>query len=615
MVALRLCSSRISTARTHNNKTQKLILRTLRLKNPFHWIDQHRRRVRLKSASIDISSIATLIEDVLAKDYPEGLEERHTWTTEELQNDTEFQRFKELSEDGNLIPLFRRVFSDQLTSVLAYRCLVKHDDREAPSFLLESVVNGNQNGRFSFVGARPSLEVSAKGNNVVVLDHIHGTRTVTQEDDPLDVPVRISREWRPVPVDSLPEVFTGGWVGYAGYDTVRYVYPEKLSFEEAPVDDRELPDMHFALYKDVMIFDNVGKVIYMVSWTNTNDFETIEEAYLDGYARLSGLCKQVSKMNAPRLLHGYIDLTLTKQPKHWAVSNMTKEDFTNSIDEIKEHIEAGDIFQLVYSQRFERRTFADPFEIYRSLRVVNPSPYMVYLQTRGSIIVASSPEILCKVDNNGIVTNRPLAGTRPRGSTLEQDLQLQEELLADEKEKSEHIMLVDLGRNDVGKVAEHGTVKVEKLMAIERYSHVMHISSTVTGKLKSDLDGWDALRAALPAGTVSGAPKVRAMQIIDEQEPNRRGPYGGGIGHVSFTGSIDMALALRTMVVPSSSTDTLYKYKGPHTRREWTVHIQAGAGIVADSVADTEYEETVNKAAALGRAIDLAEQAFLSPDD
>lgn len=394
-----------------------------------------------------------------------------------------------------------------------------------------------------------------------------------------------------------------------------FIPSEKLSFDDAPDDDRELPDMHFALYKDVMIFDNVGKVIYMVSWTNINDFQSIEEAYLDGYSRLSGLCKQVSNYNAPRLLQGYIDLTLSNQPKHRAVSNMTKEEFSNAIDEIKEHINAGDIFQMVYSQRFERRTFADPFEIYRALRVVNPSPYMVYLQTRGCVIVASSPEILCKVDNNAIVTNRPLAGTRPRGSTLEQDIQLQEELLADEKEKAEHIMLVDLGRNDVGKVAKHGSVKVEKLMAIERYSHVMHISSTVTGELKSDLDGWDALRAALPAGTISGAPKVRAMQIIDEQEPHRRGPYGGGIGHVSFTGTIDMALALRTMVVPQNANDTLYKYKGSYTRREWTVHIQAGAGIVADSVAEKEYEETVNKAAALGRAIDLAEQAFLTPDD
>lgn len=220
-----------------------------------------------------------------------------------------------------------------------------------------------------------------------------------------------------------------------------------------------------------------------------------------------------------------------------------------------------------------------------------------------------------RVDNNRIVTNRPLAGTRPRGSTVEQDQQYQADLLADEKEKAEHIMLVDLGRNDVGKVCKAGTVSVDKLMAIERYSHVMHISSTVTGRLKADLDSWDVLRAALPAGTISGAPKVRAMQIIDDLEVNKRGPYGGGIGHVSFTGTIDMALALRTMVVPSSTIDALYKYKKHVARREWVFHLQSGAGIVADSVPEKEYEETLNKAAALGRAIDLAEKAFLNPDD
>ena len=219
------------------------------------------------------------------------------------------------------------------------------------------------------------------------------------------------------------------------------------------------------------------------------------------------------------------------------------------------------------------------------------------------------------MDNNRVVTNRPLAGTRPRGSTPDQDRQYQEDLLSDEKEKSEHIMLVDLGRNDIGKVCEAGTVQVDKLMSIERYSHVMHISSTVTGKLKSELDCWDALRAALPAGTVSGAPKVRAMQIIDELETNKRGPYGGGIGHVSFTGAVDMALALRTMVVPSTPSDVLYKYKGAQTRREWVFHIQSGAGIVADSDPEKEYEETLNKAAGLGRAIDLAERAFLNSDD
>ena len=294
---------------------------------------------------------------------------------------------------------------------------------------------------------------------------------------------------------------------------------------------------------------------------------------------------------------------------------MSKEEFLAAVADTKEHIKAGDIFQLVLSHRFQRSTYADPFDVYRALRVVNPSPYMIYLQARGSILVASSPEILCRTDKERTVVNRPLAGTRMRGKTEEEDVALEVDLLADEKEKAEHVMLVDLGRNDVGRVSKAGTVKVEKLMEIERYSHVMHISSTVTGSLLDELGPWDVLRAALPAGTVSGAPKVRAMQIIDDLEVTRRGPYGGGIGYVGFTGEMDMALALRTMVVPTAHTDNIYKFskeasEPPRAKREWVIHLQAGAGIVADSNPESEYQETVNKAAALGRAIDLAEEAF-----
>ena len=307
---------------------------------------------------------------------------------------------------------------------------------------------------------------------------------------------------------------------------------------------------------------------------------------------------------------------------------MTRSGFLGAIAAAKEHIQAGDVFQLVLSQRFERRTFADPFEIYRALRVVNPSPYMIYLQARGSILVAASPEILCRVDGDRVVTNRPLAGTRRRGADPAADAAAEADLLADAKERAEHVMLVDLGRNDVGRVAVPGSVAVEKLMEVERYSHVMHISSTVTGRLAPGLSPWAALRAALPAGTVSGAPKVRAMQIIDGLEASKRGPYGGGVGHVGFTGGLDMALALRTMVVPTAARDGGYLYATPPSdgsaaagagpsppssapRREWKVYLQAGAGVVADSVPESEYEETVNKAAALGRAVDLAEAAFV----
>ncbi|MEW5305913.1 MAG: hypothetical protein WDW36_008424 [Sanguina aurantia] len=535
--------------------------------------------------------------------------------------DMDFGAFCAHAQAGsNLIPLMTRIFSDHLTPVLAYRCLVRENDVAAPSFLLESVVNGNQQGRYSFLGAMPALEVVATGSSVVVMDHEKGTRCSSVESDPMEVPERLSRKWRAAKVDGLPQVFTGGWVGYAGYDTVRYVYGSKLPFQSAPLDDRNLPDLHLALYNDVVVFDQATKICYAISWVHLADDDAssqsrLQEAYLSGAGRLSHLIEQLSTQ-PPAMAAGQIAMSLAQKPSVPGVSNLTEAEFLAGVMAAKEHIQAGDIFQLVLSQRFERRTFADPFEIYRALRVVNPSPYMVYMQARGSILVSSSPEILARVDADRIVTNRPLAGTRPRGRTPQADLDLERELLADPKECSEHVMLVDLGRNDVGKVAMSGTVVVEKLMEVERYSHVMHISSTVTGKLLPELDVWDALRAALPAGTVSGAPKVSAMKIIDRLEHLRRGPYGGGIGHVSFTGTMDMALGLRTMVIPTESRDTLYQYQtkqspGRGARREWVVHLQAGAGIVADSNPAAEYEETINKAAALGRAIDLAEKAFV----
>ncbi|KAI8471172.1 MAG: ADC synthase [Monoraphidium minutum] len=550
--------------------------------------------------------------------------------------DDGFAAFAAAAASGaNVVPLYQRILCDQLTPVTAYRCLVKENDIEAPSFLLESVVNGDQQGRYSFVGAMPAMEIVATKGKVTVLNHLAGTRRVTEEDDPLEAAVQLSREWRPAKVDGLPEVFTGGWVGYAGYDTVRYVYAGKIPFEAAPEDDRGLPDLHLALYNDVLVIDQATKLIYAISWVHLDGDGSggppasggggeqqqqqqqqrqggggLRGAFDAGRRRLEHLVELLSSP-PPLLSQGAVDMSLAQLPASPGRSNMSEAGFLGAIAAAKEYILSGDIFQLVLSQRFERRTFASPFEIYRALRVVNPSPYMVYMQARGCIIVSSSPEILCRVDRDRVVTNRPLAGTRRRGADAAADAALEAELLADEKECAEHVMLVDLGRNDVGKVCESGSVVVEKLMEIERYSHVMHISSTVTGHLQKGLDCWDALRAALPAGTVSGAPKVRAMQIIDELEVNKRGPYGGGIGHVSFTGSMDMALGLRTMVIPTAAQDTMYSYNGADSRREWAVHIQAGAGLVADSVPEMEYEETINKAAALGRAVDLAEQAFV----
>jgi len=299
-------------------------------------------------------------------------------------------------------------------------------------------------------------------------------------------------------------------------------------------------------------------------------------------------------------------------------SNFKRAQFEQAVSRSKRYIAAGDAFQIVLSQRFERETEADPFEIYRALRIVNPSPYMIYLQAHGSILVASSPEILCRC-SGGIVTNRPLAGTRPRGADEQQDRALERDLLSDAKERAEHVMLVDLGRNDLGRVCETSSIRLERVMDVERYSHVMHLSSTLTGTLRQGVDCWDALRNTLPVGTVSGAPKVRAMQIIDELEPTRRGPYAGGIGVVGFSGDMDMALALRTMIIPTSQGPTSARSKRTKKPKSspsrqgstpWIVHLQAGAGVVADSDPVREYEETVNKCAALGRAIDLAEVAF-----
>ncbi|KAI4373408.1 hypothetical protein MLD38_011535 [Melastoma candidum] len=523
-------------------------------------------------------------------------------------------QFTENAKKGNLIPLYKCIFSDHLTPVLAYRCLVKEDDRDAPSFLFESVEPGlriSSVGRYSFVGAQPTIEIVAKENMVTIMNHEEGSRIEEIVDDPMTVPRRIMEGWTPQGFQELPEAFCGGWVGYFSYDTVRFVERKKLPFSSAPMDDRNLPDVHLGLYDDVIVFDHVEKKAYVIHWVRLDQYSTVEEAYDDGMNRLETLLSRVHDIDPPKLPAGSIKLFTSLYGPKSEMSSMSREQYEEAVLASKEHILAGDIFQIVLSQRFERRTFADPFEVYRALRIVNPSPYMAYLQARGCILVSSSPEILTRV-KKGKVTNRPLAGTVRRGKTPKEDLMLEKELLNDEKQCAEHIMLVDLGRNDVGKVSKPGSVKVEKLMNIERYSHVMHISSTVTGELLDNLTSWDALRAALPVGTVSGAPKVKAMELIDQLEVTRRGPYSGGFGGISFSGDMDIALALRTIVFPTGIRyDTMYSYKDKNNRREWVAHLQAGAGIIADSVPADEQRECENKAAALARAIDLAESSFV----
>nr|CAD1819411.1 unnamed protein product [Ananas comosus var. bracteatus] len=538
---------------------------------------------------------------------------------------------------SNLVPLYQCIFSDHLTPLLAYRCLVPEDDKEAPSFLFESVQQGSQGATMVTGSDLLNLTLSDKGRD---------------GGGPHADPRRISETWSPQLIDHLPDAFCagwflaghcltschgltingqsctilrdpGGWVGFFSYDTMRYVEKKKLPFSNACQDDRNLPDVHLGLYNDVIVFDHVEKKAYVIHWVHLDRYSSVEEAYKDGRARLDVLLSKLHNFNVPTLSPGSIKLHTRQFGLPLKKSSVTSDEYKKAVMQAKEHISAGDIFQIVLSQRFERRTFADPFEVYRALRVVNPSPYMTYLQARGCVLVASSPEILTSV-KNGKIVNRPLAGTVRRGKTEKEDELLEQQLLNDEKQCAEHIMLVDLGRNDVGRVSKPGSVVVEKLMNIERYSHVMHISSTVgishclvTGELFDHLTCWDVLRTALPAGTVSGAPKVKAMELIDQLEATRRGPYSGGFGGVSFSGNMDIALTLRTIVFPtgashmysSSSYGNSDLYK-KNKRREWVAHLQAGAGIVADSNPDDEQRECENKAAALARAIDLAESAF-----
>ena len=508
------------------------------------------------------------------------------------------------------IPLAARLLADQLTPVLAYRRLVAADEREAPSFLFESVEGGERQGRHSILGAHPVVAITSSGAGATVRttvqDHIGLCRTVAQESaNPLEAVRHAASHVVLIPPSEtqrklFPSSFHGGWVGFAGYDTVRYV--EGPSLGHPPRDDRELPDLSFGFYDGVVVFDHVDKLVYVVQLVLVAPEADAPSQYRLAADKLQATVGQIERHAKP-LAAGAMAPETPRAALH---SNLTREQHAEMLEKAKEYIRAGDIFQVVLGQRFERKTKADPFDVYRALRAVNPSPYMVYLQAAGCILVASSPEILCRVRHSGvssIVTNRPLAGTRRRGATPAEDAALERELLADPKERAEHIMLVDLGRNDVGRVARPGSVQLPAIMEVERYSHVMHISSTVTGELREGMDCWDALSAALPVGTISGAPKVRAMQIIDELEPVRRGPYGGGMGYVGLDGQMDIALALRTIVVPLALRDA--------DRGEWTYHLQASGGIVADSNAEDEYMETVNKAAALARAIDVAESAFL----
>ena len=475
------------------------------------------------------------------------------------------EEVRELSRHGNLIPVYREINADLETPVSAYLKIA-----QGPyAFLLESVEGGEQLARYSFIGAGPYRVVTTGPGRP------HG------EVDPLRIVEEELGRYTLVAIPGLPR-FHGGAVGYLAYDAVRYYEP----VPPPASDPLGLPESVFMFVDTLLVFDHVRHKIKVVSHVRL-DGGSVESAYADAVERIEQLA---AMLDAPLTVERRTSLDADAGDSPSYTSNMTRERYEAMVDRIKEYVYAGDIIQAVPSQRLARPTQAAPLDVYRALRTLNPSPYMYYLSLEDFSIVGASPELLVRVED-GLVYNFPLAGTRPRGASTEQDEELAAELRADEKERAEHIMLVDLGRNDVGRVSLPGTVEVTDLMRVVRYSHVMHLESEVRGRLRDDRTIYDALRSCLPAGTLSGAPKIRAMEIISEQEGERRGPYGGAVGYFSFNGNMDTAITIRTMVI-----------------KDTVAYIQAGGGVVADSVPASEFEETLHKARSSLRAIEEAER-------
>ena len=475
--------------------------------------------------------------------------------------------FAELARSGNIVPVYRTLLADTLTPVSAYEKFARGEF----SFLLESASGGEKIARYSFLGSDPFMLFKAR-RDAVEITRDGRTKTFTSPDPIRALQEQIGR-FRAVQAPNLP-LFVGGAVGYMAYDCVRYI--EHLPNE--PPDPLGLPDLYFAFYDLMIVFDHLNKTILVICCARL-DGKDPKTAYDDAVRRID---EAVDRLRTP-VTKLSDDITPVGEITLPFDSNFEKDEFCRAVEKCKEYILAGDIFQGVLSQRLTAKSRAHPFNVYRALRAINPSPYMFYLELGDLRLVGSSPEVLVKVES-GKVTVRPIAGTRRRGADEAQDRALAEELLADPK---------DLGRNDVGRISRYGTVAIEEEMIIERFSHVMHMTSTVTGQLAEGRDCFDAFRACFPTGTVSGAPKIRAMEIIDELEPVRRGPYAGGVGYIDFRGNLDTCIAIRTIVM-----------KGDEAI------VQAGAGIVADSVPEREYEETLNKARGLFRAIQVAGEAF-----
>ena len=486
----------------------------------------------------------------------------------------DYASFQSLSAKGNLIPVYREILADLDTPVGAFK---KIDDGRY-GFLLESIEGGEKWGRYTFLGSSPAVVIRGRDNWVEIVEG--GEVNRFEVSDPLNYIRDYMARYQPVEVPGIPRFF-GGAVGYLGYDAVRH-------FEALPDKNPcgiDTYDAYFIITDTILIFDSLSQKIKVVSNAHLDGNTPPDAAYAEAIAKIEGIIERLKKPLA----------ATPKAPaaaKASLASNVKREEFESWVTRAKEYVRKGDIIQVVLSQRFSGELSVDPFDIYRALRTLNPSPYMFFLRLDETLVVGASPEVMVRKEGE-LVELRPIAGTRPRGASPAADEELANDLLADPKERAEHVMLVDLGRNDLGRVCKTGSVKVSELMVVERYSHVMHIVSNVQGELSPEHDAFDVVRATFPAGTLSGAPKVRAMEIIDELEGVRREVYGGAVGYFSYSGNMDMAIAIRTLVV-----------------KDGKVHLQAGAGIVADSDPAAEYLETVNKAKAVVKAIEMAEQGL-----
>jgi anthranilate synthase component 1 len=485
----------------------------------------------------------------------------------------DYKEFSRLAREATLVPVVKSVMADLMTPVSAFLAIAR---KEKDAFLLESVERGEQIGRYTFLGARPYMKLEARGREITIS---RGNKGERRDGNVFQVAKELLQEHKPAFVPGLPP-FTAGAVGFCSYDIVRQL--ENIG--DHTRDDLDLPDCVLMFFNRLLAFDHLRHQIHIIAAADVRE-ETPRKAYDRAAADIAILEKKLTR-GLLRREWGYA--ANSSHGKLKTTSLTTKARYEQSVRDAKEYIAAGDIFQVVMSQRLDFTPGVEPFNIYRALRAVNPSPYMYFLKLGDTQVLGSSPEMLVRVTGRKL-EYRPIAGTRPRGKDEAEDQRLEREMLSDEKERAEHVMLVDLGRNDLGRVSEYGSVKVKDLMYVERYSHVMHIVSALEGRLRPELHALDALAACFPAGTLSGAPKVRAMQIIEELEPTRRGVYGGSVLYADFAGNLDSCIAIRTMLIKGKKA-----------------YLQAGAGIVADSDPAAEYQESMNKAQAVLRAVQTA---------